>query len=160
MVYIFLHQWKLLTLSLVCDKSPEQKSKQNRSIKPQHDTRNGAENYFLSCWSIRGTTSVELKNQRKHLWLKTETKHEWKVWRTENRLMQTKDMSALNRQMLVISAKCDAVKTCSQWKMAEAAQRGGSDPKSVLSDPITAVSFKYRPRFEIRSLRPCSVCLS
>lgn len=33
MVYIFLHQWKLLTLSLVCDKSPEQKSKQNRSIK-------------------------------------------------------------------------------------------------------------------------------
>lgn len=65
--------------------------------------------------------------------------------------MQTKDMSALSRQMLVISAKCDAVKTCSQWKMAEAAQRGGSDPKSVLSDPIAAVSFKYRPRFEIRS---------
>ena len=60
--------------------------------------------------------------------------------------MQTKDLSLLSRQMLVISAKCGAVKTCSQWKMAGAAQRGGSVPvsASVLRDPITVVSFKYR----------------
>lgn len=145
MAHILLHQWKPLTLTLV------QRTKiKTEQVHKNHNTTpgNGAENYFLSCWSIAGTTSVELKNQRKHLWLKTETKHEWKVWRTENRLMQTKDMSALSRQMLVISAKCGAVKTCSQWKMAEAAQRGGSDPKStsVLRDPITALSFKDRPR--------------